>query len=58
MKKEQVEPFKGKHCKLQLANGFVLDGVIDSVYDDSIHFTTKQKASLIKFDQIAILSEK
>ena len=58
MKKEHVEPFKDKHVKLQLNDGFVIDGVIDAVYDDCLKFTTKQKTSLIKFQMIAMLSEK
>ena len=37
--------------------GFVLDGVIDEVFEDCIAFRTVTKSSLIDIDQISELSE-
>ena len=52
MNRETITPFQGKHIKLVLNGNFCLTGIIDSVYDDAILFTTNQKTSLIHFDRI------
>ena len=52
MNREMILPFKGKYIKLVLNGNFCLTGIIDTVYDDSILFTTNQKTSLIHFDRI------
>lgn len=52
MNREIVAPFQGKHVKLVLEGNFALSGIIDTVYDDSILFTTTQKTAVIRFDRI------
>ena len=52
MNREMLMQFQGKPCKIVLAGNFVLTGIINTVYDDAILFTTHQKTSLIVFSRI------
>ena len=52
MNREVIQTFQGKTVKLVLNGDFCLTGSIDSVYEDSMLFTTRQKTSLIHFDRI------
>jgi len=52
MNREMILPFQGKKIKLVFDRGFILNGIIETVYDDAILFTTAQKTSLIVFSRI------
>lgn len=57
MNRKQLEPFLNKPVKLTLPSGFTLYGKITEIFDDCIRFETPQKASLLRFERIAELSE-
>jgi hypothetical protein len=52
MDRDAISRFQGKHVKLVQKNNFVLSGVIDEVYGNSLLFRTCQGTSLISFDVI------
>jgi len=52
MNRENLVSFKGEFVKLVLQGNFVLCGVVDDVYSDSILFSTKQKTAIIRFERI------
>jgi hypothetical protein len=52
MNREMILPFQDKTIKLILEGNFALTGKIETVYDDAILFTTRQKTSLIVFTRI------
>ena len=56
MNREMLKPFQGKRIKLVLDGNFCLTGIIKSIYDDTILFTTEQKTSLIHFERIREIS--
>jgi len=47
MRSEDISPFVGKNVKLAYQNGFVINGVIEQVTEESIFFRTKQTISAI-----------
>ena len=53
MNREIILPFQNKKVKLVLDQNFVLIGIINQVYDDSILFSTNQATSLISFSKIS-----
>lgn len=60
MDPELIKIFEGKHVKLNFkVNNFVLSGFIEKVStsDDAFIFSTAQKTSLIRFDQIQQITE-
>ncbi|MCK5260636.1 MAG: hypothetical protein KAJ44_00470 [Thermoplasmatales archaeon] len=52
MKKDDIEPFLKNYVKIVQRNGFVLDGTIDKVTEETIVFTTKQATSVIDIKAI------
>ena len=52
MNREVILRFQGKTVKLVLDGNFCLTGIIETVYDDCILFTTRQKSSVIAFPRI------
>ena len=60
MDPEMIKFFEGKRVKLNFkVNNFVLVGFIKkvSISDDAFIFSTDQKTSLIRFDQIQQITE-
>lgn len=55
MKREDIYPFLRKYVKLVQHNGFVLDGTIDKISEDSIVFTTRQATSIIDIKAISTI---
>ena len=59
MQKEIFEKLKGVEVKVVLKpKGFVLDGIIDAVFEDCFEFTTKQKTSYIDFESVMNVTKK
>ncbi len=52
MQDETIKRFLGKNVKLVKTDDFVLKGIIEEVYEDSILFITHQATSLISLDAI------
>jgi hypothetical protein len=53
MERDAVLYFSGKQVKLVQKNNFILYGVIEDVFSDSLLFKTERKKSLISFDVIS-----
>ena len=47
MKCEDIRPFVGKHVKIAYQNGFVINGIIERVSEETIFFRTRQTTSAI-----------
>lgn len=52
LRKETISRFLNIYVKIIQADGFVLYGTIDEIYDDALLFTTKQTSALISLDYI------
>lgn len=57
MQKEDLEFFLGRNVKLELKTFFALYGEILKVSDDCLIFKTRQKTSIIRFEDIASVLE-
>jgi hypothetical protein len=55
VKREDIYPFLRKYVKLVQHNGFVLDGKIDKISEDSVVFITKQATSVIDIKVISTI---
>jgi sRNA-binding regulator protein Hfq len=53
MERDAILYFSGKMVKIVLKNNFILSGLIEEVYSDSLLFKTDRKKSLISFDVIS-----
>jgi hypothetical protein len=53
MKKKDIMPFVGKYVKLAYQNGFVIEGMLNSVSEEIIFFSTKKTTSVIDIRAIA-----
>ena len=58
MEEKQIKQFLGKYVKLVRSNDFVLTGIIEDVYKDSVLFTTPEERALIRIDDIKAIHEK
>jgi len=58
MEENEIQPFLGKYVKLVRSNDFVLTGVIEKVYKDSVLFTTSEERALIIISDIKAIHEK
>lgn len=52
MKKTQILPFKGEKCKLVQYPNFILNGIVEDVFDDCLKFSTDEAISIIDFKAI------
>ncbi|MCJ7571756.1 MAG: hypothetical protein MUO82_07755 [Candidatus Thermoplasmatota archaeon] len=57
MDKTTLERLKNKHTSLKKNDGFIIDGYLESVDDDSIVFLADNKLRIIKFTEIAEIRE-
>jgi hypothetical protein len=53
MKCEDIRPFIGKNVKIAYQNGFVINGIIERVSEETIFFRTRQITSAIDIRSIA-----
>jgi len=55
MKREDLMPFWGKNVKLEFSNGFVLEGKIVKITDDTVFFKTSETISAVSLWNIALI---
>lgn len=50
MDSKSLKIFLGHRVKLVKKNGFILNGIINAIYEDSIEFRTNQATALISLE--------
>jgi len=53
MKKEDIMSFIGHNVKLSLHTGFVINGKIDRISEETIFFSTQQTKSVIDIKSVS-----